>query len=153
MQVVVDFFAEWCGPCKVLAPKLEKLSETSPGVTFLKVDVDKSEASTPPSLIVMSLDAGRRTTEHWSRNPGSTHWFRQLSITIACLVPWPSARIHSLDVTVAELQLYRAQLYGADRGVLLCSIFLGMLVDEHESPSCKCLNYLCFQTASELLCF
>lgn len=45
MQVVVDFFAEWCGPCKVLGPKLDELSQKSPEVIFVKVDVDKLQAS------------------------------------------------------------------------------------------------------------
>ncbi|CAG8474284.1 3551_t:CDS:2 [Paraglomus occultum] len=41
--VVVDFFAHWCGPCKVIAPKVEGLSKTFRHVTFLKVDVDASK--------------------------------------------------------------------------------------------------------------
>ena len=39
---VVDFFATWCGPCKMLAPVLEGLSEKMDKVTFYKVNVDAS---------------------------------------------------------------------------------------------------------------
>jgi len=39
--VAVDFFAEWCGPCKMLSPMLEKLSDQYAGrVKVVKVDVD-----------------------------------------------------------------------------------------------------------------
>jgi thioredoxin 1 len=37
---LVDFSATWCGPCKMLSPILDQLSETFTEVQFLKVDID-----------------------------------------------------------------------------------------------------------------
>ncbi len=39
---VIDFSAEWCGPCKMLAPVLEEVSEELEGVSFYNVDVDQN---------------------------------------------------------------------------------------------------------------
>ncbi len=42
-NVVVDFYADWCGPCKMLGPVLEGISENYPDVNFVKVNVDDNE--------------------------------------------------------------------------------------------------------------
>ena len=40
-QVVVDFHAEWCGPCKRIKPQIEQFSQKYTRVIFLAVDVDQ----------------------------------------------------------------------------------------------------------------
>ncbi|KAL1593195.1 thioredoxin trx1 [Paraconiothyrium brasiliense] len=39
--LVLDCFATWCGPCKMIAPQVVKLSDTYPQARFLKIDVDE----------------------------------------------------------------------------------------------------------------
>ncbi len=39
-SVFIDFYADWCGPCKMVAPIVEKVSEIYTDVAFAKVNVD-----------------------------------------------------------------------------------------------------------------
>ncbi len=53
---VVDFFADWCGPCKMLGPVLEQLSEEMTDVKFVKVNVD-DEMDLAQEYGIMSIPA------------------------------------------------------------------------------------------------
>lgn len=58
-NVLVDFFATWCGPCKMIGPNIEKIADEFDDLTVIKVDVDQHPEiamvygiQTIPTLIV-----------------------------------------------------------------------------------------------------
>ena len=58
--VFADFYADWCGPCRMMAPIVEEISEEVDGVDFYKVNCDdeqelasKYEVMTIPTLLIL----------------------------------------------------------------------------------------------------
>lgn len=43
---LVDFYADWCGPCRMVGPIVEKIAEEKKGVTIAKLDIETAQKTT-----------------------------------------------------------------------------------------------------------
>ena len=56
VKVLVDFYADWCGPCKMMAPVLEEIAENNNGFKIVKLNVDEN-MSIAEKYNIMSIPA------------------------------------------------------------------------------------------------
>ena len=72
--VLLDFWAAWCGPCRMIAPIVEELAEENPHIRFGKVNVDEESAlaakfgiTSIPTLVL--LEGGKVVTTSLGYRP------------------------------------------------------------------------------------
>ncbi|MBQ9872205.1 MAG: thioredoxin [Eubacterium sp.] len=82
-KVLVDFWAGWCGPCKMLSPVVEQLSNETPDVKFVGVDVDEAERlavkygiSSIPCLILFENGAEAKRSVGFQPKPALAEFLK-----------------------------------------------------------------------------
>ena len=71
---VVDFFATWCGPCKMLAPVIEEAAEDMPEIQFYKVDVDEAPELARSFKVMSVPDVYKRQDQTRCNRPLCRSW-------------------------------------------------------------------------------
>lgn len=91
---VVDFFAKWCGPCKMIAPQVDQMAMSHPHITFLKVDVEEcpeiSQAYSIAAMPTFILFArGQEMSRITGADPAKLRQLLQQATSMSASAPQP----------------------------------------------------------------
>jgi putative thioredoxin len=142
IPVVVDLWAEWCGPCRMLGPILEKVvDETGGRVVLAKVDTD-ANPNTAASFQVQSIPAvyavvGRKVVDSFIGAKGE----REVRQFVEALVPSPEQeRVAGLVAAGDEASLREAlELAPADETVIVALASL-LVADGRDGEALELLD-------------
>jgi thioredoxin 1 len=91
---LVDFHAQWCGPCKAISPQVDQLAMLHPHITFLKVDVDQCpdvsgscSIAAMPTFILYSR--GQEVSRVTGANPAKLRELLQQATSMSASAPQP----------------------------------------------------------------
>lgn len=92
LPVIIDFHAEWCGPCKMMAPMMEKIKdEYDDKIKIYKIDIDKNRTLAEKYQIqaVPTLMIFRKGKLSWrvSGVPGMSELKREIDVAAGNLTP------------------------------------------------------------------
>jgi putative thioredoxin len=144
VPVVVDFWAEWCGPCRSLGPVLERLAGEAGGAWVLvKVDVDANQRLASAAGVqgipaVRAFRDGKQVAEFVGALPEAQvrEWLQQLGPSAVDLEIDDAARLEAAGDLGAALEGYRRVLAAepgrADARVAIARLELAQRVSEGD---------------------
>ena len=99
--VIVDFWADWCGPCKMFAPTFEAASEKNPDVIFGRVDTEAEQA--------LSAAAGIQSIPTLMIFKDSILLFQQAGALPPAALDDLISQVKALDMTEVHAELAKQQ--------------------------------------------
>ena len=80
---VVDFYADWCGPCRQISPALERLAKNDPGVNLVKVDIVRWGTPVTKQFNIQSIPSVRVFNARGKPIGAPTHQLPQIMKNVA----------------------------------------------------------------------